>query len=83
MDMGGAYDSRGNLFAKIRGEGMKKKVTFVFHVNDVRVEKTVEYDEEIISRDKIVGDIKEWFFREHYMWFAVKTEGEETNLEDF
>lgn len=62
---------------------MKKKVTFVFRVNDVRVEKTVEYDEEIMSRDKIVDDVREWFFREHYMWFSVKNEGEETNLEDF
>lgn len=56
--------------------------TFIFKVNNIEAKFEKEYDEEP-SKKQVMEDIKEWFFEEHYMWFGVVENGEETNLEDY
>lgn len=56
--------------------------TFIFRVNNIETKFEKEYDEEP-SKKQVMEDIKEWFFEEHYMWFAIEERGEEINLEDY
>lgn len=57
------------------------KVTFIFEVNGVRTEKEKTYEKEP-SQKEVENDMKDWFFDNHFMWFAVRKNGVETNLED-
>lgn len=60
---------------------MIKKI-LVFEVDGVRSTIPKSYKEEP-TKEQVLSDIKEWFFENHHMWFAVKENGVETNLEDW
>lgn len=60
---------------------MIKKI-LVFEVNGIRSTIPKSYKEEP-TKEQVLTDIKEWFFENHYMWFAVKENGVETNIEDW
>lgn len=54
----------------------------IFRVDDLEVNFEKKYNAEP-NHQQVIEDIKEWFFEEYYMWFAVEEDGEETNLEDY
>lgn len=60
----------------------KEKVTFVFEVNGIRVEKEITYPYKP-TKKQIENDMQRWFFENHYMWFAIKKDGREINMADF
>ncbi len=60
---------------------MIKKI-FVFEVDGIRTTTPKIYKEEP-TKEQVLNDMKEWFFESHYMWFAVKENGVETNLKDY
>lgn len=55
---------------------------FVFEVDGVRVSAPRIYVEEP-TKQRVLEDMKNWFFENHHMWFAVKEDGKETILEDW
>lgn len=55
--------------------------TFVFRVDGIEKTYRKIYKEEPTS-EQLVNDMKEWFFGHHFMWFAVKDNETEINLED-
>jgi hypothetical protein len=55
---------------------------FVFEVDGIRVTTPKAYRQEP-SKEQVLNDMKEWFFENYHMWFAVKENGIETNLEDW
>jgi hypothetical protein len=57
-------------------------ITFIFEVDGIKSEFAKEYKEEP-TKEQVVNDIANWFFQNHYMWFAIKKNGKEINLEDF
>ena len=59
---------------------MTSKV-FIFEVDGVRVTNPMHYNEEP-TKEEVLNDMKEWFFENQYMWFSVKENGVERNLED-
>jgi hypothetical protein len=56
--------------------------TLVFELDGIRVRCSKKYKEEP-TKEQVVRDMKEWFFNNYYMWFAVEENGTETNLEDY
>ncbi|MEK3717940.1 hypothetical protein [Paenibacillus sp. FSL R7-0333] len=60
---------------------MIKKV-LIFEVDGIRVSTSKEYKAEP-TKEQVLKDMKEWFFQNFYMWFAVKENGTEKNLEDW
>jgi hypothetical protein len=60
---------------------MIRKV-FVFEVDGIRVTSPKIYKQEP-SKEQVLSDMKEWFFQNHHMWFAVKENGNETNIKDW
>jgi hypothetical protein len=55
--------------------------TFVFRLDGVEKTHRKIYTEEPTT-EQLIKDIQEWFFGQHFMWFAVKKDNVETNLED-
>ncbi|OXL83162.1 hypothetical protein BCV73_08780 [Paenibacillus sp. SSG-1] len=55
---------------------------FIFEVDGVRVSTPKMYKQEP-SKEQVLKDIQDWFFANHAMWFAVKENGAEKNLEDW
>jgi hypothetical protein len=56
--------------------------TFVFELDGIRVRGMKKYKKEP-KKEQVISDMKEWFFNNYHMWFAVDENGIETNLEDY
>ena len=76
------YDPR--RFDPTIGQHTKKSITktFIFEVDGIRVTKPMVYKGEP-TKEQVIHDMQAWFFEQHAMWFAVKENGVETNLQDY
>ncbi|MCL6605531.1 MAG: hypothetical protein K6T94_21915 [Paenibacillus sp.] len=54
----------------------------IFEVDGIRVSTPKSYKKEP-AKEQVLKDMKEWFFQNYPMWFAVKENGTEKNLENW